>query len=59
MAANLSIMGSMTKKCNICKNALCVQVFGDNGKGECFKTCDACREKDRTQKLKTKKKHQQ
>jgi hypothetical protein len=31
-----------------------VEVFGDNGKGERFKTCDACREKDRTQKRKTK-----
>ena len=31
-----------------------VEVFGDNGKNNCFKTCDACRVKGRAQKLKTK-----
>jgi hypothetical protein len=50
VAASLSIMESITKKCNKCKKTLCVEVFGDNGRGECFKTCDACREKNRTQK---------
>ena len=53
---NLVIMESITKKCSKCKKMLCVEIFGDNGKGECFKTCDACREKDRAQKLKNKKK---
>jgi hypothetical protein len=27
-----------------------VEVFGDNGKGECFKTCDACRHRNRIHK---------
>ena len=53
---NLVIMESITKKCSKCKKMLCVEMFGDNGRGACFKTCDACREKDRAQKLKNKKK---
>ena len=52
-------MESITKKCSKCKQMLCVEVFGDNGKGECFKTCDVCRERDRTQKLKTKTKQEE
>jgi hypothetical protein len=39
--------GSITKKCNKCKKALDVDVFGDNGRGECFKTCDVCRYRGR------------
>ena len=34
---------SITKKCNKCKRVLSVEVFGDNGGGACFKSCDACR----------------
>ena len=40
---------SITKKCNKCKRALSVEVFGDNGCGECFKTCDACRFRGRAE----------
>ena len=44
---------SITKKCNKCKRALSVEVFGDNGCGECFKTCDACRSRNRVQHART------
>jgi hypothetical protein len=43
-------METITKKCNTCKKALSVEVFGDNGKGECFKTCDTCRASGRERK---------
>ena len=56
---NLVIMESITKKCSKCKKMLCVEIFGGNGKGECFKTCDVCREKEQAQKLKHKKKQEE
>ena len=48
-------METITKKCNKCKKALSVEVFGDNGKGECFKTCDTCRSAGRASKEKQRK----
>ena len=47
-------METITKKCNKCKKALSVEVFGDNGKGECFKTCDTCRTAGRDSKARVK-----
>ena len=47
-------METITKKCNKCKKALSVEVFGDNGKGECFKTCDTCRAAGRDSKARVK-----
>jgi hypothetical protein len=47
-------METITKKCNNCKKALSVEVFGDNGKGECFKTCDSCRDSARERKARDK-----
>ena len=47
-------METITKKCNKCKKALSVEVFGDNGKGECFKTCDNCRAAGRASKARVK-----
>jgi hypothetical protein len=47
-------METITKKCGNCKKALSVEVFGDNGKGECFKTCDACRAEGRARKARVK-----
>jgi hypothetical protein len=47
-------METITKKCNNCKKARPVEVFGDNGKGECFKTCDTCRASGRERKARAK-----
>jgi hypothetical protein len=45
--------GSITKTCNKCKKALAVEVFGDNGRGACFKNCDACRSRGRAEQART------
>jgi NAD-dependent SIR2 family protein deacetylase len=47
-------METITKKCGKCKKALSVEVFGDNGKNECFKTCDSCRASGRESKARAK-----
>ena len=44
---------SITKTCNKCKKALSVEVFGDNGRGECFKNCDACRSRGRDEQARS------
>ena len=44
---------SITKTCNKCKKALSVDVFGDNGRGECFKNCDACRSRGRDEQARS------
>jgi hypothetical protein len=44
---------TITKTCNKCKKALAVDVFGDNGKGACFKNCDACRSRGRAEQART------
>jgi hypothetical protein len=47
-------METITKKCNNCKKVLSVEVFGDNGKNGCFKTCDSCRASGRERKARAK-----
>ena len=46
----ITVMETLTTPCNKCKQALPVDVFGDSGKGACFKTCDACRARGRANK---------
>ena len=47
-------MEGITKKCNKCKKDLPVVVFGDDGRGGCFKTCDACRSRGRAEHARAK-----
>ena len=35
-------------KCIVCHKMVSVELFGDNNKGSCFKSCDVCRAKRRT-----------
>lgn len=34
--------------CTVCHKMVSVELFGDNNKGSCFKSCDICRAKRRT-----------
>ena len=47
-------MEPITNKCNKCKKVLPVEVFGDDGKGGCFKTCEACRFRGRAEQARAK-----
>ena len=48
-----------TKQCTKCNTSVSIELFGDNGKGECFKACDICREKSRASNAREREKKRQ
>ena len=44
---NYNIMYDSIRKCSRCRSSKLQRCFGINGRGEVYKTCDACRIKDR------------
>lgn len=46
-----------TKPCTNCNKTVSIELFEDSEKGECFKTCDACREKARAARERNKKRN--